>query len=240
MAFIQFKLDIATEQTRGIFNTYVYETDSDTQSEVQAGEYFTDSRFAISDKEDWFGGLILCKCSDGFFQGIISSTGGVQKIEAQSFQSLLRGIDTTDQTPTGLNQTTPIKFGAAQGSSSDPVEMDANGVIKFNQDFPNAIITVVVSFGRAGGVGVSKVFFRTLINGTPVGQPILKEMDDADSQETVFINIHSPFFKDMTIQFEFVRDPSGDDSGSLLTATPTATGWTVPSPSADVTVVALA
>ena len=73
MAFKQFKLDRSSEQSRGIFNKYVYETE-DTVSHVQSQGYFTESRFSELDGPDtnsdgWDGGYIICKCSDGSFAG---------------------------------------------------------------------------------------------------------------------------------------------------------------------------
>lgn len=72
MAFEQRKLDIATVQTRDIFNTYVYETE-DTVLTVQAAGYFADSRFALSDPVNWYQGKIQCKCSDGYFEAFVGA-----------------------------------------------------------------------------------------------------------------------------------------------------------------------
>lgn len=74
MSFTQFKLEIATEQSRGIFNQYVYET-SDTILETQAVGYFDQSRFAASNPDNWIGAFITCKCSDGSYVGEINSNG---------------------------------------------------------------------------------------------------------------------------------------------------------------------
>ena len=63
MAFEQLKLDVATEQTRGIFNTYVYESLTDTVDEVQSEGYFLESRFPLADENGSLA-LIRCKCSD--------------------------------------------------------------------------------------------------------------------------------------------------------------------------------
>ena len=73
MSFTQFKLDIATEQARGIFNTYVYETD-DSIANIQAVGYFSRSRFADTDP-DWLKAKIGAQCSDGFVTGFIDSSG---------------------------------------------------------------------------------------------------------------------------------------------------------------------
>ena len=76
MPFEQFKLDVATHQSRDIFNQYVYETD-DTIAEVLAINYFEQSRFADKDPNNWFGSFITCKCSDGNFTGELNSDGTI-------------------------------------------------------------------------------------------------------------------------------------------------------------------
>lgn len=79
MSFNQRKFDIATEQTRGIFNTYVYQTD-DTAAEVLESGYFSESRFPLVDG-DGCSALIRCCCSDGFFEGFVGGTGTITPIE---------------------------------------------------------------------------------------------------------------------------------------------------------------
>lgn len=96
MSFEQFKLEVATEQSRGIFNQYVYETD-DTQSEVQATSYFEQSRFALKDPGNWFGSLITCKCSDGTFTSEIALSGVIVPIDSDDIVEVVsnytQGVD---------------------------------------------------------------------------------------------------------------------------------------------------
>lgn len=80
MAFTQFKLDRSLDQSRGIFNKYIYKTETDTIAEVTAAGYFDASRFKELDSDDtnsmgWSGGVIECQCSDGYFIGEISTDG---------------------------------------------------------------------------------------------------------------------------------------------------------------------
>lgn len=74
MPFEQRNLDLAISQSRGIFNTYIYET-TDTMAQVQATGYFAASRFAVSDPEDWPNSMIQAKCSDGYIAGFVSANG---------------------------------------------------------------------------------------------------------------------------------------------------------------------
>jgi hypothetical protein len=80
MAFQQFKLDIATEQTRGIFNTYVYQTESDSILTVRQPGYFAASRFDLVDG-DGCGALIRCCCADGFFEGFVDADGSITPVD---------------------------------------------------------------------------------------------------------------------------------------------------------------
>lgn len=112
MAFTQFKLDVATEQSRGIFNQYVYET-TDTVAETQETDYFAQSRFASLDP-DWFGSFITCKCSDGIFTGEITTGGTITPIPTGSdptFTTLTEG-----QVPK-TNATEQLIYG---GATVDP------------------------------------------------------------------------------------------------------------------------
>ena len=74
MSFNQAKLDKIDNQSRGIFDTYIYKTD-DTCAEVQAAGYFTASRFAKADPVSWENAIIEVQCADGFGKGFIDNLG---------------------------------------------------------------------------------------------------------------------------------------------------------------------
>lgn len=75
MPFNQFKLDQSLNQSRDIFNKYIYET-SDLIAEVVSANYFASSRFLISEPERWKGSVVEVKASDGFIMILISDDGG--------------------------------------------------------------------------------------------------------------------------------------------------------------------
>ena len=87
MAFEQFKLDVATEQTRGIFNTYVYESDVDIIADIQVSGYFSASRFI--DDPDWVGSLLIAKMSDGSVNGFINSDGSITPEMPLTFENIV-------------------------------------------------------------------------------------------------------------------------------------------------------
>ena len=74
MAFNQFKLDKSNNQSRGIFDTYIYKTE-DTCAEVSAAGYFDASRFAQRDPVSWNNSIIEVQCADGFGKGFINPAG---------------------------------------------------------------------------------------------------------------------------------------------------------------------
>ena len=154
-----------------------------------------------------------------------------------SHELLLNAESTSDQVPTGLDSTTQVEFGAAQGSVSDPIMIDVNGLVTINEAIDSLSIFTLVSFGRTGGVGTSRVFFRSVVTiGALVieSTPIFVEIDNANAQQATFTAANLAFPAGTTLAIEFVRDSSGNDSGSLLSETPLAAGWTTkPSASAS-------
>lgn len=150
--------------------------------------------------------------------------GGVNIVH----QLLLDASSFVDQIPTGLDVTTQVSFGVAQFGPTDPVMVDAAGLVTINEDLDSLTLGLLVSFGRSGGGGVSRVFFRSIVTiGATVifSTPIFVEIDNANSQQITFVVSNLAFPAGTTIEVQFVRDPSGTDSGSLLSDTPTATGW---------------
>lgn len=78
--FNQKMLDLAIVQTRDIFNTYIYKSDTDSISDIQVLGYFSESRFADSDPDGWFNGKIEIEAVDGYFEGFLNESGTVSII----------------------------------------------------------------------------------------------------------------------------------------------------------------
>ncbi len=77
--FNQFMLDKMSNQSRGIFDSYIYRSDSDNLATIQGVGYFSGSRFApngSSPDEGWDGGKLEVKASDGFAEGFINAETG--------------------------------------------------------------------------------------------------------------------------------------------------------------------
>lgn len=79
MSFNQFKLDLLNQQSRGIYNTFIYKTD-DTIADILTPGYFTESRFAGQSPDIWTDGLIESECIDGFIVGKINTAGDLTQV----------------------------------------------------------------------------------------------------------------------------------------------------------------
>ena len=64
MAFSQFMLDKGINQTRQIFDTYIYRNDQDTIDQIALAGYFSESRFKKD--PDWVGGIVQVQGIDGY------------------------------------------------------------------------------------------------------------------------------------------------------------------------------
>ena len=74
MPLQQFRLDKSVEQTRGIFDKYIYAPDNgDTLSDITTNGYFDLSRFA--NEKDWPGSIIEVRAPDGYVVLLINEDG---------------------------------------------------------------------------------------------------------------------------------------------------------------------
>ena len=86
-------------------------------------------------------------------------------------------------------------------------------------------INIDAEYGRTGGAGESELRLRAVIAGVPQPPVLSAKLDDADVRIPFVSTFELNTFEGMTLEFELVRDPSGNNSGGLYSATTTATGW---------------
>jgi hypothetical protein len=149
-------------------------------------------------------------------------------------QLILKGSDFTAQNPLGLDTPLQILFGGVQASTGGEVSLAADGSLTANVRH-RYNIGLVLQYGRAGAGGVSWLFFRTLVNSIPVGNTILKKIDNAnDDTPAQFTN---RLFLDVgdVLTVELVRDSQGNNTGGLVVENPTLVDWAM-SPSASMSV----
>jgi len=145
---------------------------------------------------------------------------------------VLRASSFVNQVPTGLDTALQVTFGAAQGSGSDPVQIDASGNITINET-GEYFVDVVLQYGRNNAGNAAWLFFRVLIDGTQVGDSIFAKLDTANNDFPAQLSTVFDFTATQIITVEFIRDSQGFNDGDLMTENPTAAGWN-DSPSASI------
>jgi len=135
-----------------------------------------------------------------------------------------------EQFPSVLNTSLQVTFGTAQGTSSDPVMIDAAGEITFNETGVYLIngYGSVERRGSSGGVAI--LLFRFLVDGVQAGSVKSFHLDTTNLNipyEITFpINITTP---GTTATFEIMRDSSGNNAGGLYPHTTLGPWSNVPS-----------
>jgi hypothetical protein len=128
----------------------------------------------------------------------------------------------TSQEPSTTDSPIQIEFGALQEVTE--VSLAADGTVTF-LEAGSYIVNISVQYGRTGSVGTSKLFLRSLLNGTPTGEVVAVEVTSSDilvpCTRTCMITVGV----NDTFYIELLRDSTGDNSGGLLQRTPTLAAW---------------
>lgn len=153
---------------------------------------------------------------------MLYAASGVKEVE------VLRAPSTANQLPTATNTALQVAFGAAQKSSTDPVMVNAAGLVTFNTAGAYAV-RIKLQCGRAGATGVVTLASRILLGGTQYGSSAVVRLDNANtiipSESRVVINANAG----QTLQVQIVRDTvdSGINAGGLYAIQPATSGWAV-------------
>ncbi|MGL4703521.1 MAG: hypothetical protein ACRCWV_21020 [Raoultella sp.] len=142
---------------------------------------------------------------------------------------VLRAASTATQAPTAVDTPLQVSFGAAQGSASDPVMINAAGLVTFNTA-GNYAVRIKLQNGRTGATGTSILLSRILLNGVQVGSSAAVKMTQTDattpSESRVVVNPTAG----QTFQVQIMRDSAGSNFGGVYPQTATVTSWgTAPS-----------
>lgn len=141
-------------------------------------------------------------------------------------ERLIEGVSVAaDQQPTGVGIANAInvEFGPAIGGAGDPVQMDATGMLTFNEGGLYRI-KVVFQFGRTGGGGVSEVLFRFLVSGVQLGRTVGVKIENANDLRYIDIDNWFNVPAGTTLETQIMRDAAGNDSGGLFQTIPTNEG----------------
>jgi hypothetical protein len=134
------------------------------------------------------------------------------------------------QEPSGTDAPMQIEYGPAVNGPTDPVEMDANGTITFNE-VGSYGVALYYQFGRSGASGTSEIVFRSMIDIGGVGSYV--QAGDsvatfiANSNSLQVIQLFIPFAVSVAntkLRQEIIRDSNGNDSGGIFQYNPTLAG----------------
>lgn len=150
----------------------------------------------------------------------IYAAAGVKEVE------VLRAASTATQAPSAVDTALQVSFGAAQGSASDPVMINAAGTVTFNTA-GNYAIRIKLQNGRTGATGTSILLSRILLNGAQVGSTAAVKMTQTDattpSESRVVLNPTAG----QTFQVQIMRDSAGSNFGGVYPHTATVAAWGV-------------
>lgn len=161
---------------------------------------------------------------------MLYEAAGMKEVE------VLRAPSTVNQLPTALGTALQLTFGAAQNSSSNPVMLNAAGLVTFNTA-GNYAVRIKLQCGRAGATGVVTVASRILLGGTQYGSSAAVRLDNANTivplESRVVINATAG----QALAIQIVRDSvdSSINAGGVYAIQPATSGWAA-SPSALIVV----
>lgn len=193
--FDQKKLDRSFNQTRGIFDTYIYKSDTDDSVTIKSAGYFIESRYINT--VDWIGSEIRVQATDGTFTGVIGSDGTVSASPEVGFVTsvfgrggnvlAVSGDYDTDQVTEALNlyftearvQAVPEVAGAEQttnkGVANGYAGLDGSGAVPTTQlpasvlgeaDYKGLWNAATNTPTLANGVGANGYFYRCNVAGS--------------------------------------------------------------------------
>lgn len=154
---------------------------------------------------------------------MLYSAAGVKEVE------VLRAASTVAQAPSAVDVPILVSFGAAQGSVSSPVMINAAGLITFNMA-GNYAVRIKLQNGRTGATGTSILLSRLVLGTSQIGSTAAVKMTQTDattpSESRVVLNPTAG----QQFQVQIMRDSAGSNFGGLYPQAATVTTWgTAPS-----------
>ena len=153
----------------------------------------------------------------------VYAAAGVKEVE------VLRAASTATQAPTAVDTPLQLSFGAARGSASDPVMINAAGLVTFNQA-GNYAVRVKLQCGRTGATGTSILLSRLVLGGAQVGSPAAVKLTQTDATTPTESRVVLNPTAGQTFQVQIMRDSTGANFGGVYPQSATVAAWgTAPS-----------
>lgn len=145
------------------------------------------------------------------------------------YTEVLRAFSPNDQNPVAVDTPLTIEYGPAQGTPSDPMSIDADGVISINK---SGLYNVrfSVQYGRDTPTGTAWLYFRIIVapdgvNFIQTGRTILvklgSENEDLSFQSTAVVQLMAGW----KAKTEIMRGSEGANNGGLRANTPAEGTW---------------
>lgn len=139
---------------------------------------------------------------------------------------VLRAASTITQAPSAVDTALQLSFGAAQGSASDPVMINAAGLVTFNTA-GNYAVRIKLQNGRTGATGTSIMLSRILLDGAQVGSAAAVKMTQTDATTPTDSRVVINPTAGQTFQVQIMRDSAGSNFGGVYPQAATVTAWGV-------------
>ncbi len=154
---------------------------------------------------------------------MLYAAAGVKEVE------ILRAPSVANQQPTAVDTPLQVLFGSAQKAATDPVMLNAAGLVTFNATGTYAV-RIKLQHSRTSATGISLMYSRILVNGVGYGSPQIVRIDNASATFITESRVVIAASAGTTLTAQIMRDSTGANSGGLVPFTPTVTAWgTAPS-----------
>lgn len=150
----------------------------------------------------------------------IYAAAGVKEVE------VLRAASTATQAPSAVDTALQVSFGAAQGSASDPVMINAAGLVTFNQA-GNYAVRVKLQCGRTGATGTSILLSRLVLGGAQLGSAACVKLTQTDATTPTDSRVVMNPTAGQTFIVQIMRDSTGSNFGGVYPQTATVAAWGV-------------
>lgn len=151
------------------------------------------------------------------------AAAGVKEVE------LLRAPSIIAQAPTAVDTPLQLVFGAAQKSASDPVMINAAGLVTFNAA-GNYAVRIKLQCGRTGATGTSILLSRLLLSGAQIGSTACVKLTQTDATTPTESRVVLNPTAGQTLAVQIMRDSAGSNFGGVYQQAATVTAWgTAPS-----------
>ncbi|USW07590.1 hypothetical protein PF619_gp56 [Salmonella phage GRNsp27] len=151
---------------------------------------------------------------------MLYAAAGVKEVE------VLRAPSTVVQAPTSVDTALQLTFGGAQGTASNPVMINAAGLVTFNTA-GNYAVRIKLQAGRTGASGTSILLSRILVNGAQYGSPAATKLVSADVTIPIESRVVINAIAGQTMAVQIRRDSAGTNFGGVYPQTATVAAWGV-------------